>query len=873
MNIKKIFLTLSITHQISIVIFSISLICLLFILGIFYLYTNIILSIQSRRRKQYYYNKYKEIIVSEIQFQTFLLYQYEQLIKGFNYQIYYYDHSKNDLYDTIISYKKDLVKNYKETKKEEYNPNKSDYNKTYYLLSFSNDVYLDSNIYYSLSSMLTSIDNQLNVLRNITIPYYGNNIRIINDYTFVHFKEKSLYSVNRTRIEEILNISDGNIADYYGELIQNNFRKYKKYMDAYKNGELFFIDIFYRNKFYLFNNYIYMNNNNSKEYLNNISYYFNIIDYETGKTFIADNGDKNKVNFIGQNSIISDYINIIFSKIQNSSNINVIPVFPQNNTIMSVELCYAFLYKQMIILNLTSKNNNFSVEKFDEIYKNLKIGESNIGDCILDKKYNIKTNQNSYNILNIKFNKYYSIKNVRELSLFKLSDSFMSENFFCIKYTFPDFNSILNFKPNFLTLDQLNLYCFKSFYKPTHYFNTMTIFLNNCQYFMILFLLYLWIIIISYFFFRLKKLFREIVDPIINLNEVIRHLDVKGENILKYEADDSINELFKLCNDLLLGKYKQKMMHEYDIEKNLEQIENIKNNNDFSNLKINIKLIEEMIENKNEININSDEIKTFNVNEETKNKKIIASNNNIRGNLRKTTVIARKVLGKNKNQDLINNIQNRFKKTNSIDHSIDILNKKMSLDINILNSNENNTSSYNQNEDFLEIEILINYKHLYDIVDLTFNYEIKYDKKFISKNSKLLYKSNIHNYNKYHKSKSLSGLSKKKSITIKDKYQESNNKKEIKGNNTDIRIEDFDKSVIEAYQTYDILFLWYKEAKFYHGVEFLQNNHNKELNNLCNVNIMNEKKRLSNTRAINNKLNMTISKSKKIQTLRKTLKK
>ena len=872
MNIKKIFLTLSITHQISIVIFSISLICLLFILGIFYLYTNIILSIQSRRRKQYYYNKYKEIIVSEIQFQTFLLYQYEQLIKGFNYQIYYYDHSKNDLYDTIISYKKDLVKNYKETKKEEYNPNKSDYNKTYYLLSFSNDVYLDSNIYYSLSSMLTSIDNQLNVLRNITIPYYGNNIRIINDYTFVHFKEKSLYSVNRTRIEEILNISDGNIADYYGELIQNNFRKYKKYMDAYKNGELFFIDIFYRNKFYLFNNYIYMNNNNSKEYLNNISYYFNIIDYETGKTFIADNGDKNKVNFIGQNSIISDYINIIFSKIQNSSNINVIPVFPQNNTIMSVELCYAFLYKQMIILNLTSKNNNFSVEKFDEIYKNLKIGESNIGDCILDKKYNIKTNQNSYNILNIKFNKYYSIKNVRELSLFKLSDSFMSENFFCIKYTFPDFNSILNFKPNFLTLDQLNLYCFKSFYKPTHYFNTMTIFLNNCQYFMILFLLYLWIIIISYFFFRLKKLFREIVDPIINLNEVIRHLDVKGENILKYEADDSINELFKLCNDLLLGKYKQKMMHEYDIEKNLEQIENIKNNNDFSNLKINIKLIEEMIENKNEININSDEIKTFNVNEETKNKKIIASNNNIRGNLRKTTVIARKVLGKNKNQDLINNIQNRFKKTNSIDHSIDILNKKMSLDINILNSNENNTSSYNQNEDFLEIEILINYKHLYDIVDLTFNYEIKYDKKFISKNSKLLYKSNINNYVKYQKSKSLSKLSKHKDIIIKDKNQDSSyNKKEKKGNGK-IRIEDFDKSLIETYETKDMLFLWYKEAKCFYGVEFLQNNHNKELNNLCNLNIINEKK-LSNTRTINNNINISSSKGKKIEILRKTVKK
>ena len=865
MNFKKKFLTLSITHQISIVIFSISVLCLLCILGLFYLYTNIILSIQSRRRKQYYYNKYKEIILSEIQFQTFLLYQYEQLIKGFNNQIYYYDHSKNDLYDTMISYKNGLIKNYKETKEEDYNPNLSDYNTTYYLLSFSNDAYIDSNIYYSLSSVHSSIDNQLKVLRDFRVPYFGNNFRIINEYIFVHFAEKSLYSVNRTRIQEIIEISGGNISDFYKELIHNNFRKYKNYMDAYINGELYFIDIFYRNIFYLFSNYNYKYNNNSKEYLNNISYYFNIIDYETGKTFISDNGDKHRVNFIGQNSITSDYINIIFSKIQNSSNINVIPVFPQNNTIMSVELCYAFLYKQMIIFNLTSKDNIFNEEKLDEIYNNLKKGESSIGDCILDKKYNIKTNQNSYKILNIKFNKYYSITNVRELSLFKLSDSLMGKNFISIKYTFPDFNSILNFKPNFLTLDQLNLYCFKSFYLPIHDFNNMTFFLNNCQYFMLLFLLYLWILIISYFFFRLKKLFREIVDPINNLNEVIRHLDVKGQNILKYEADDSINELFKLCNDLLLGKYKQKMIHEYDIEKNLEQIENNKNNNDFSNLKINRKLIEEMIENKNELNINSDEIKIFNVNEDINDKKII-NKHNIRGNLRKTTIIARKFLNPSKNKDQINNIQYRVKKTNSIAHTLDMLNKKMSLDVNIINNIDNNISLYNQNEDFLEIEILVNYKHLYDIVDLTFNYELKYDNKFISKNSKLLYKSNIYNYIKYHKSKSISKLSQQK-----DKKQESN-KKEIKGN-TKIRIEDFDKSVITTYETKDMLFLWYKEAKFYHGVEFLQNNHNKELNNLCNLNIINENKRLSNTRTINNNINITSSKSKKIQMLRKTLKK
>ena len=71
MNIKKKFLTLSIRHQITLVIGIISILCLLSLLSLFSLYANIIISIQSRKRKEYYNQKYKEIIDSEIQFQSF----------------------------------------------------------------------------------------------------------------------------------------------------------------------------------------------------------------------------------------------------------------------------------------------------------------------------------------------------------------------------------------------------------------------------------------------------------------------------------------------------------------------------------------------------------------------------------------------------------------------------------------------------------------------------------------------------------------------------------------------------------------------------------------------------------------------------------
>ena len=75
--------------------------------------------------------------------------------------------------------------------------------------------------------------------------------------------------------------------------------------------------------------------------------------------------------------------------------------------------------------------------------------------------------------------------------------------------------------------------------------------------------------------------------------------DIKEENQLRYEADESINELFKLCNELLLGKYKKKLLHESELE--IEKMDKDKNNY-FNNLKIDRKIIEEMIENKNRYN-------------------------------------------------------------------------------------------------------------------------------------------------------------------------------------------------------------------------------------------------------------------------------
>ena len=165
---------------------------------------------------------------------------------------------------------------------------------------------------------------------------------------------------------------------------------------------------------------------------------------------------------------------------------------------------------------------------------------------------------------------------------------------------------------------------------------------------------------------------------------------------------------------------------------------------------------------------------------------------------------------------------------------------------------ENLISTENHSEeDILENEVLVNYKQLYDIVDFTFNYEIKYDNKYVSKNTKLLYKNNINNYNRYHRVQS-----RKKLIENLDdnKLKNESNDRLIKANEI-ITIQEFDKSVISTYKTKDMLFLWYEEAKFFKSEPFLQTNHVKELNNLCNIIIGNDNKKNNNKQYINSDIN------------------
>ena len=174
MGVKKTFLTLSIRHQITIYIIVTSITCLLSLLTLFSIYSQIILNMQSRKRNEYYFEKYKEIIDAEVKFQSFILYLYEQIIKVFNSQLYYYN-SNNDIVDILSDqFQNEYVQYYDYPEK----PKVGD-NNTFYLLNFSNDVHNNYKVRMYLNSIYPSLNNKLNVITNFSLSFFGRNKSLI----------------------------------------------------------------------------------------------------------------------------------------------------------------------------------------------------------------------------------------------------------------------------------------------------------------------------------------------------------------------------------------------------------------------------------------------------------------------------------------------------------------------------------------------------------------------------------------------------------------------------------------------------------------------------------------------------------------------
>jgi hypothetical protein len=443
------------------------------------------------------------------------------------------------------------------------------------------------------------------------------------------------------------------------------------------------------------------------------------------------------------NNKLSSYIDIYF-----------VPLYFGNNTIISPDLCILFLLKQIEF--------GINQKEVDELYDKIIKGESNINNCINNNEL-FKKQLEIDDIFNLNQSFYIFISNSSiSQGIVNLDNS----NYYFMKYSYPNFNSFIEFKPEYFYKDQINFYLFSSFREPIKYSNLFYQVSSNSFYLIILIIVYIWAICLLISLFIYNKVIIQIISPINNLQQTLLSNSIKDKNIFEYEYDEFINDLFLTCKELLTKQIDSK---------------------------------EKVIDNLNHSLISKEKIKDS---EESKYAKNLRINNDIMNKLmnrQKSLMDFSKYIETNEN----NYLENYLDKNNKSSLSI----KKVSLD-NISDNNNKvkfdniiqNKNSFKFEKEEKEKENRDSFKKLFQISEYFFYFLDNNKQNFINLSDNEL-NSEININAKNEKS------SKKNFGQVNSNYH-----KTIKKTNSLNR--DITKSfIINMADKNDITYLWYMEAK------------------------------------------------------------
>ena len=262
------------------------------------------------------------------------------------------------------------------------------------------------------------------------------------------------------------------------------------------------------------------------DYSNNLQIFINVI---------------RRSNFYSESNIIENYLHYINNILSSIIDIYFIPLFPENNTIISPELCILFLLKQ--------KKFKLGKKEIKELYKKIIKGESTINMCLSDNnKLDKDTEINE--IFNSNFTSFlYVSNNTIRHGVIYLEDI----PYYFAKYTYPNYNSLKEFKSDFFLLDQINYYLFASLKEPTEFSNFYREIILHCFFLIIILNIFVWMICLIINCFVFSRLIIQLTEPIKKLQEAIESSSIADDTIFKYEHDDKINELFITSKELLTG--------------------------------------------------------------------------------------------------------------------------------------------------------------------------------------------------------------------------------------------------------------------------------------------------------------------------------
>ena len=556
--------------------------------------------------KDYYFSLYQEIIESTIFFHNSILFQYEELMKFYGEQSYIFILSDllrerkdpKNLENIVVQYSSEKVVEedqdipLSEYKIYLYSPNNILYNMVRNLITMNANSYIY--MFYSVKSF--------------RIPYYGN-ISLVNDYVFYTPKYQSLFSLNSNGIRNIIDSSNGNIHEYMKTISNFNYIKYKSFFTVNTTIKIFLFDMLYISKLFVFNNYLDLISEGADEstkvnFIKNQSKYFQSINYGNDEILLIDNADISKSKIVISNKIINDFIDILFLYIITKyDDIIDIPVYYENNTILSKDLCYFFLMKQIKKLkNIINTNEVFNEKVLNNIYNNLKKGESTIDDCLLDKYFSHNLVNKLHPFVNPEYNKIYDLENTRRITLCQLIKQDPNSYFFIVKHSFPNYYSIKQFAPKYFPSSQINFFSFISGEYPVSLHNTSVQFYYKVQVLSTITEMTLWTLIFIIIFFIMNKTKHEVIKPILDLQYILNSKEIIDETKIEYIYDDNINDFFTTCKSLLLlnnnnvsssvMEYKLYMREKLNAQNESENGVLPSNNN----MIMNIKMINELIE-------------------------------------------------------------------------------------------------------------------------------------------------------------------------------------------------------------------------------------------------------------------------------------
>ena len=609
MSIHSRFLTLSIKEQVCSTIFLLTVFSVLVILCLPCSFSYEILREDYKKKKRFFYNEYKEYIEACFYYQGYNLLKYEEIIKRMLKEA-----DKYSIRGGQFEYKTDFKEEYGDqfpVRDLFYNESEKDANRTdiLYFHCFNEDKDYCSDVknslrnkYESLYSLIftTDVYNRFR-LPELDIPIVDKAIAVnINESFMFCFDKKVMMDNLRLDFEKIAS----DTIDYVSRTLEGYVNdEYFLYDNLYQKAEqeVFTYGINYRLDETL-------TPEERKEIIRDFAK--EIVGYHSSVQFTNDKSRVLSYDYYGDQIYYyiemymeAEFLLLVHQALSIDLNIHFVPLFSHNNTILLPDICVFFMMRQT--------HDIFKDEKLYELYDKIIRGNSTIKECFYDKDYYEKQKIIT-EIFDEVGSPFLDINNKINQGIYKLPNG---EPLYFMKYSFPNFNLLKNFKSDHLIMDPLNFYLFSSFKEPEEFADYIWAQHKNLFYLIIILIVYIWVICFLINMLIFYKVIKQITEPIYKLQEAIEANNVKDENVFKYEYDDIINELFITCKELITRQIDTRNNTKYSKQFNILNSGNDKNSvidksKYEKNLIINNDIMNELINEQQNMNDLSENIDT-----------------------------------------------------------------------------------------------------------------------------------------------------------------------------------------------------------------------------------------------------------------------